>query len=155
MYQRRRSCRAAFLFLAYRSTTLRRQSLCVQAAVRSHLLRSLTKSLRRSSFIFSCNFYQHHYAESLHFRFFFLSSHIIIIFLSISDGHVIMILISDTVITEIFHFRFSRWRMRARKDRKARNKERSDLLEKMFACWCLFVPLQKTRRELGIAVENE
>ena len=76
-------------------------------------------------------------------------------FLSISNGHVIMILISDTVITVIFHFHFSRWRMLARKDRKARNKERTDLLEKMFACWCLFVPLQKTRRELGIAVENK
>ena len=47
VHQMRRSCRAAFLFLAFRSTTLRRQRLCVQAADRSYLLRSLSKSLKR------------------------------------------------------------------------------------------------------------
>ena len=67
-----------------------------------------------------------------------------------------MTLILDIVPNEMFHFRhFVRWRMRARKDRKERNKQRSDLLQKMFACWCLFVPLQKARKELGNAVENK
>ena len=50
VHQMRRSCRAAFLFLAFRSTTLRRQRLCVQAADRSYLLRSLNKKTIISPF---------------------------------------------------------------------------------------------------------
>ena len=48
-----------------------------------------------------------------------------------------------------------RWRRHVRKDRKARINARMDLLEKTFACWCVFVPLQRSRRQLADRVERK
>jgi hypothetical protein len=42
-----RACRSTFLTIAYSSATRKRQRLCVRAAVRSYLIRTLTVSIRR------------------------------------------------------------------------------------------------------------
>ena len=68
---------------------------------------------------------------------------------------IIIVIIINTFIVIVTLITVPRWRTHVRKDRKARLKDRLDLLEKMFACWCLFVPLQRTRRELGNAVESK
>ena len=52
-------------------------------------------------------------------------------------------------------FLYFRWRRHARKDRKVRLQNRSQLLEKMFSCWCTYVPLQKSKRILRNTVEKK
>ena len=47
VHQMRRACRSAFLYMAYQSTSFRRQRLCVQAADRSYLVHTYRTSLRR------------------------------------------------------------------------------------------------------------
>ena len=50
---------------------------------------------------------------------------------------------------------FRRWRRHVRKDRKKRENQRTNLLVKMFACWCIFVPMQRSRRQLADNVERK